>query len=148
MGENTMPRGKKDPTIVEYGGSPSIGCRKNDKKDEWAGFIQVSIKDSERQEFDLWVSENGPRTWRELDDALGVGLKLTVAFDGGNDCYIASLTGRPDIVGSVAWVCCLSGRGGTLEEAVNVVIYKHVALLNRDWYEIANNPKAGRPTFG
>jgi len=143
-----MPRGKSvnKPEIKPT--EPTIGCRKTQPKDEWAGFIQCSVKDSEREEYDLWLSEAGDKVWRELDDALGTGLKLTLSFDAGNDCYIASFTGRPDLVGSVAWTCCLSGRGGTFEEALAVLIYKHAALLHYDWYEIANNPKKGRPTFG
>lgn len=143
-----MPRGKalaKQLAMVQVGG---VGCRKVQAKDEWAGFVQVSVNEARREEYDLWVSEVGEGVWAELNDALGSGLKFTVSYDGANMCYIASLTGRPDINGERAFTACLSARGGTFEEAIAVLVYKHVALLHYDWWDAVNEPKRSRQTFG
>jgi len=143
-----MPRGKgssKQSAMVQVGG---VGCRRVQTKDEWAGFVQVSVNDAHREEFDLWLSEVGEGVWTELIDALGGGLKLTLSYDGPNMCYIASLTGRPDLNGERAFTACLSGRGGTFEEAIAVLVYKHVALLHYDWWDAVNEPKRARQSFG
>lgn len=143
-----MPRSKNNSAghkeTVINAGSP----RKIQKGDEWGGFVQVSIDEAHRDEFDLWVSETGEAVYRELDDALGSGIKFTMAYDGANQCYIASLTGRPDINGVRPFTCCLSARGGTFAEAIALVMYKHCSLLHYDWWDAVNEPKKSRFTFG
>jgi len=143
-----VPRGKNvtGPQLVSVtnGDAP----RKIQKGDEWGGFVQISVDEAHREEFDIWTMETGEGVWRELDDALGSGLKFTMAFDGANQCYIASLTGRPDTSGVRAFTCCLSARGGTFSEAITLLMYKHCALLHLDWWDAVNAPKKSRFTFG
>jgi len=143
-----MPRGKsKSPQSVKPAPDTSAP-RKIQRDDEWGGFVNLSIDEAHKEGFELWASEAGPEVYRELDDALGVGLKFTLAYDGGNQCYIASLTGRPDVKGEQPFTCCLSARAGTFEEAIAVLMYKHASLLHHDWWDVVNAPKAGRYTFG
>ena len=143
-----MPRGKSTSGLTQSVDNSGITPRKALKGDEWGGFVQVSIDDAHRDEFDLWLSEIGDGVTRELDDAVGSGLKFSLAFDGQNQCYIATFTGRPDIIGQRAFTCALSARGGTLSEAIAVLIYKHVPLLHYDWWDAVNEPKKSRYTFG
>lgn len=143
-----MPRGKRQPTDSADSGKSGTGPRRAQPKDEWGGFVQVSIDEAHREEFDLWWAENQATITQELDDAVGTGLKFSLSFDGGNCCYIASLTGRPDGRGERPFTCCLSGRGGTLAEALAVLLYKHAALLHGDWWDAVNQPKASRFVFG
>lgn len=143
-----MPRPKNKSTQLVISGLGLTYSRRTQKDDEWGGFVQVSLDEAHREEYDLWLSEAGPSVWRELDDALGVGLKLSVSYDGQNQCYIATLTGRPDVGGVRTFTCCLSARGGTFEEAVAVLIYKHASLLHYDWWDAVNEPKKARFTFG
>lgn len=143
-----MPRARgsqRQSVAVQVGGA---GCRKVQAKDEWAGFVQVSVNDAHREEFDLWLSENSGYVWPELNDALGSGLKFTLSYDGANMCYIASLIGRPDVDGQRAFTACLSGRGGTFDESIAVLVYKHVSLLHYDWWDAVNEPKRARQSFG
>jgi hypothetical protein len=143
-----MPRGKAKPvhtTLFDTGASTS---RRIQKADEWGGFVNVSIDEAHREEFDLWASEMGGKVYDELDDALGSGLKFTMAYDGSNQCYIASLTGRPDVAGVRPFTCCLSARAGTFGDAISVLMYKHAALLHYDWWDAVNEPKRSRYTFG
>jgi hypothetical protein len=143
-----MPRGQKvkgnHPIDVE--GPPFT--RRTQKDDQWGGFVQVSVDEAHRDEFDLWASEMGGKVYDELDDALGVGLKFTMAYDGANQCYIGSLTGRPDITGIRNFTCCLSARAGTFADAIALLMYKHAALLHYDWWDAVNEPKRSRYTFG
>jgi hypothetical protein len=143
-----MPRGragKQQPAHVEPSWS---GVRRIQKSDEWGGFAQVNLDESRREEFELWASEMGEGIYRELDDALGSGLKFTMAYDGKNECYIASLTGRPDSSGVRAFTCCLSARAGTFAEAIALLMYKHVALLHLDWWDAVNTPSRVKFAFG
>jgi len=143
-----MPRGKAVPKRAVVSQPGGVGCRRIKEKDEWVGFVQVSVNEAHREEYDLWISESGGSVWAELTDALASGLKFTVSYDGANMCYIASFTGRPDLNGERAFTACLSGRGGTFEEAILVLVYKHVDLLHYDWWDVVNEPKRARQSFG
>ena len=143
-----MPRGKRQPSDKVDSDKFLVGPRRAQTKDEWGGFVNVSLDEAHREEFDLWWSENEATITRELDDAVGTGLKFTLSYDGGNCCYIASLTGRPDVRGERPFTCCLSGRGGTLFEALAVLLYKHTSLLHADWWDAVNQPKPSRFIFG
>lgn len=143
-----MPR-SKGPKLTQQTSLDATGStRKVQKADEWGGFVNVSLDEAHREEFDLWVSEMGGKVYNELSDALGSGLKFTLAYDGKNQCYIASLTGRPDVAGVRAFTCCLSARAGTFEDSIAVLMYKHTALLHYDWWDAVNEPKATRFSFG
>jgi len=143
-----MPRGKKVGRGVPEDDGTQLTPRKIQKDDEWGGFAQVNLDESRREEFELWVSEMGEAIYRELDDALGSGLKLTMAYDGKNQCYIASLTGRPDLAGVRAFTCCLSARAGTFTDSLALLMYKHVSLLHYDWWEAVSTPSKVRFSFG
>jgi len=143
-----MPRGKTKPVQQPVSHSGAYGIRKVQKGDDWGGFVQLSIDEAHREDFDLWLSEAGEAVYRELSDALGVGLKFTLSYDGSNQCYIGSLTGRPDIAGDRAFTCCLSARAGTFEETIALLMYKHASMLHYDWWDAVNEPKKFRFTFG
>lgn len=125
-----------------------IGVRKIQKDDEWGGYAQCNIGDAEREAFDLWLSESSPVVSALLADSLASGLKLTAVWDGQNQCFIATFTGRPDIEGSVEFTCSLSARGGTLDQAVNVLLYKHLEVCGEDWTDWLVNGAKSRRNFG
>lgn len=142
-----MPRKGSIGKSPEAGKSP-IGRRKVQKDDEWAGFAQVSISEFERESYDLWVSENAATVYPLLLDCLAEGLKLTAVWDGANDCFILSLTGRPDSDGDRPWTATLSGRGGTFDEALNVLVYKHHEVTGGDWTDWLVNGAKTKRSFG
>jgi len=143
-----MPRGRRNAPEVPSSDASPLCPRKIQKEDQWGGFAQVNLDESKREEFELWASEMGEAVYRELDDALGSGLKLTMAYDGKNQCYIASLTGRPDIAGVRDFTCCLSARAGTFAESLALLMFKHVALLHYDWWDAVSSPSTVRFSFG
>lgn len=143
-----MPRAQKGKQEHPAANSNPAMPRKVQRDDEWGGFVQVNVDAAHREGFDKWAQEMGQDVYRELDDALGTGLKLTLSYDGANQCYIASLTGRPDVAGVRAFTCCLSAREGTFANALALLMYKHVALLHCDWWDVVNEPKRFRNSFG
>jgi len=143
-----MPRGKATTGTAGTSATTGQARRRSQPKDEWAGFVQVSVSEARREEFDLWLSSIAEGIWREFNDAVGEGFKFTLSYDGANMCYIASFIGRPDLAGERAFSACLSARGGTFEEAVAVLVYKHVELLHKDWWDAVNEPKRSRMSFG
>ena len=146
--EDAMPRGKKSAGSEPIDSDGPPFTRRIQKDDQWGGFVQVSLDEAHRDEFDQWAGETGTAIYRELTDALVCGLKFTLSYDGQNQCYIASLTGRPDVNGVRAFTCCLSARAGTFEDAIAVLIYKHASLLHYDWWDAVNEPKRSRFSFG
>jgi len=146
-GDEKVPRGKKaSVTPVEQRGP--VGARKIGKDDQWGGYVQCSLSETDREGYEVWLSENPTAVPALLVDILASGLKLTAVWDGANQCFIASLTGRPDIAGGTLFTCTLSARGGTLDEAIAVLVYKHTEVCGEDWSDwLINGPKS-RKSFG
>jgi len=143
-----MPRGKSSPSSNGSKGKERLLPRRSEKDDEWGGYVPLSIDDAHRESFDLWYEEMGREFSIQLVEAVDSGLKLTISYDGANQSYIASLTGRPDISGNEPFTCCLSARAGTFEQALAVLVYKHYDMLHCDWWDLVNAPKQSRYTFG
>lgn len=142
-----MPRGKKASVSPARPVSP-IGLRKVQKDDEWGGYVQCTLSEQDRHGFDLWLSENPNAVPTLLVDSLACGLKLTAVWDGKNQCFISTLTGRPDIDGLSPFTCSLSARGASLNESLDALMYKHVEVCGEDWTEwLVNGSKSAR-TFG
>lgn len=125
-----------------------VGARKIQPKDEWGGYVQCSVDGPEREQFDLWLAENPTAMPALLVDALASGLKLTLVWDGKNDCFIATLTGRPDYEGQSAYTCSLSARAGDMNTALSVLVYKHVEICGEDWTDWLINGSKSKRSFG
>jgi len=128
--------------------SSPIGRRKPQKDDEWGGFAQVNIGDNEREQFDMWLSAIADGWWPLLQDELAAGLKLTLVWDGANDCFIASLTGRPDTDGEQPWTACLSARAAEMNTSLALLTYKHIEVTGGDWTEWLINGAKTKRNFG
>lgn len=144
---HAMPR----KTVVAPQKAPTpktVGHRKVKPKDEWAGYVQCSIDGPEKEAFDLWLSENPTAMPALLIDSLASGLKLTLVWDGANECFIATLTGRPDIEGEREWTASLSARAGDMNTALSVLVYKHVEICGEDWVDWLVNGTKTKRSFG
>jgi len=126
-----MPRGKKPETNEK----PAIRLqpRKDAKDDEWGGFVQISLSPMDKAIFDTWYSEHIQHVQPLLDQHVGLGLKLSVVFDGANNSYIASYTGRPNTDEGLPFRCTLSARAGEFMEAVALLVYKEQEVASGDW---------------
>jgi len=84
-----------------------------------------------------------------LSDAIGEGLKFALSYDIRNQCFVASLSGRPSPTEDYDWNATLTGRGGTIPESMAVLFYKHVVLLGGDWFDCLNTkPTKNGFSFG
>lgn len=125
-----------------------IGARKNGKRDDWGGFVQISLDESDRERYDVWVSENPNAMWPLLIDSLAEGLKLTVVWDGANECFIATFTGRPDPMGKMEFTTSLSARNSDFIATLTLLVYKHVELCGEDWTDWLINGEKAKRNFG
>lgn len=114
------------------------------QSDEWGGYINLRITGEERGDFDEWCIEARDTFQGTLDAALVDGLKLGVSYDAENSAYIATFTGNGCIGTKLR--CVLSARGESFNEAVALLVYKHVVLMDEDWSSYS--PTTGRMSFG
>lgn len=142
-----MPR-KTSTTTTHNAAKAVIGVRKSGKSDEWAGFVQCEVSELQREMFDEWRSEPANALDALLVDALASGLKLSLVWDGSNECFIATFSGRPDSKGELAWLASLSARAGDFPTALHLLCYKHFDLTGGEWEDwLVNGVKAKR-NFG
>jgi len=126
-----MPRKSKDETPA----TPVIKLqpRKDAKTDEWGGFVQVQLSPIDKQLFEVWYGEHIQHIQPLLDQHIGLGLKLSVVFDGEHNSYIASYTGRPNTDENLPFRCTLSARSGEFMEALALLVYKEDTVCSGDW---------------
>lgn len=127
-----MPRKKKDTAgddspkkAVEQG----LFWLANEAK--WGGFINVRLDDDQTEAFHAWDEENPTEGARVLEDVLGEGMKVGLAYDRENQCTIVSFTGAL-CAGSNERYCCTS-RAGTIREAIQLAAWKHSELARGDY---------------
>ena len=126
-----MPRKEKQP---EKPKSPAVvQPRKGKSDDEWGGFVQCNLSSMDKVLFEQWYSEHLQHIDAFVDEHLGTGLKLSVVFDGSNNSYIASYTGRPNTDEKLLFRCTLSARSGEYMECLALLVYKHVEVTGGDW---------------
>jgi len=143
-----MPRAKSSPVKKSSFGPSSAQPARASSEADWMSFVPCELDVSQREEFTVWQADNVTAMWVELDDAIGKGWKHSLTYDAQNECYVASLSGRPSITADYDWLCTLTGRGGSMNEAIAVLVYKHVVLLRHDWYECVNTPRRSKRQFG
>lgn len=103
-----------------------------DNDAEWGGFINIRLDDQQADAFRRWYSAGGVDVEAAVDEMLGLGVKLTLAFDGENDCYICSVTGG--LVGANrSHRYTSTSRAGTYHEALGLTVWKHYVLCEGDY---------------
>ena len=111
---------------------------------EWGGYVNLKVNENERSDFDGWQIEEAANISPYLEDQAIEGLKLSVSYDAENSTYIATFTGAGCINDPARY--CLTARSDTLAEATNLLLYKHVVLLDGDWSSYM--PNTNRAKFG
>jgi len=92
----------------------------------WGGFINVTVSDEEKSQFQEWLVTNAVHVPGMLDDLVGEGMKYGVAFDRENACYIVTFTGALIEKSNVR--CCVTSRAGTWSECDALAVWKHFVL--------------------
>lgn len=142
-----MPRKAVQKALPGVSRSP-IGSRKPTQKAEWVGFVQCDVNGPEREGFDDWLSTNAQHVNGMLVDAMASGLKFTMVWDGSNECYIASFTGRPQLLGEQDWNATLSARSDDFATVLALLVYKHYEVCGEDWEDWLINGSKTKRNFG
>jgi len=100
----------------------------------WGGFINVSVSDAEKEQFQEWRVENQQHVTEQLDDLIGEGMKYGVAYDRENQCYIVTLTGA--LIEKSNLRCCVTSRAGTWAECDALSVWKHYILCDGNYGDL------------
>ena len=98
---------------------------KSRSRNEWR-FAKVNLTEEQRAEYLLFAANEGFDPYEQLGLLIAEGYKFSATFDGDNDAWIATLSGRkfegPNQETS------LSARHGSLYDAVSLVLFKHLVV--------------------
>lgn len=139
-----MPRKQRDRNTsarVDVNASRRYFCPTDA---DWGGYINLRVAEEERMDFDGWRVEEAANIAEYWQQALVDGLKFSVTYDAENSAYIATFVGAGCKADKARY--SLSARGADLFEATELLLYKHMVLLDGDWSGF--NPSKGRVTFG
>jgi len=97
----------------------------------WGGYVDLALDEDQRATFNDWFLSPNNNQVQLLVDALGEGLAYTLKWDAENQCFISSFTGAGVDKSNERY--CLTSRSDNINEALGLLIYKHVELLRGDW---------------
>lgn len=102
--------------------------------DNWSNieFVNITLLVDERKAFDDWLVANDKRISAIIGDIMADDYRLSCSWDGSNECFIATLTGKKDQKYNANR--SLSSRSDNWWEAIALTVYKHVELSHeRKW---------------
>jgi len=126
-----MPRKSNKPENENAAGKVKQPLSVPDKA-EWGGFINIRLSDEQKEDFFSWYAENPVGAGAMLDDLLGAGAKVTLAFDAQNGCFIASVTGAL-LTDSPGVRFVSTSRASTMTEVIALTVWKHFLLVRGDY---------------
>ena len=108
-----MVRGKKQP-------EPKRDVR----------YLNVDLTKEMKSSLVKWLEEH-PNLLEQLEKACDTGLKFGASFDNYNECFQAQFTRIPGFKEEQITLV-LVGRGGTLLQAMQALVFKYFAVLNEE----------------
>lgn len=117
-----------------------------DKDADWGGFVPVPVPDEERPRFEAWFAEVEPELAGYVSGLLLQGLKLSLAYDSENVCFIATFTGRGHPTSALRM--SLSARAADERTATALLVYKHYVLAGQDWLQFTVKGDKRQWSFG
>lgn len=134
-----MPRAKKSPET----GKPNKTTTERQIDPEWGGFLNLKLDEADKERFGTWYAAAETTVGSLLDDAMIDGLKVSIAYDTENECYIATFTGK--LIPAHDTRYAASARAGTYWEAVALMCYKHFVVCEGNWFDfLPHNGKLAR----
>ncbi len=110
----------------------------------WRGFVKCSFTEHWRSSFEDWC-ESHP--WIDCVEFIAGQLvdefKFSAWFDVDNDCYVAGLTGTKNAAPRCQGLM-LTARGGSIETAIQALVFKHVEMVKGDYEQYFDEPQAVR----
>ena len=125
-----MARKKKETSNAQ---KPPIeqGIYHLDNEAAWGGFINIRLDEEQKSSFHAWFADNATTVAGYVDDVLAEGMKVSLAYDRENQCYIATFTGA--LVGNSNERYVATSRAGTLNECLGLAVWKHFYIADGDY---------------
>jgi len=111
---------------------------------KWGGFINVRLNDDDKLAFSTWWEENVNVSAQILEELLGAGIKVTLAYDSDNDSWLCSLTGR--LVAEFNDRYVTTTRAASMAEVIALACWKHVYVCRGVYHPYVNERK--KPQWG
>jgi len=105
-------------------------------------FVQYRMNAQEKKDFSKWLETDEVKSGLSFVEFIQNGMKCSVSWDDGNDCYIASATCKDE--GSSNHNMCLTSRAKDWYEASMMNVYKTSVLCNNGlWSDLAQETELG-----
>ena len=92
-------------------------------------FVHIELASTDKEALKTW-DKNFSTTEKSISDLCMGGCKLSVVYDGRNDCYICTLTTQK--VEAPAHQQCVSARGPDMLSSMRALAYKYAVILGGD----------------
>lgn len=107
------------------------GKSSSSNANSWKGFVQCELTDAQKQAAKMWIQQNSDDVFPLFFSLVDDSFKVSISFDYYNNSYVASATCREPKLPANGWT--LSGRGGTVFNAVASLMFKHLVVFADGW---------------
>lgn len=122
-------------------GSPKSNSR-NPKDWVTYDFVTMTLNEAQKEQFREWYKSAGTSAFDELEALIPSGYKISVAYDGSNNCFIATLTCKEPTDPNYGY--CLSSRGPDIWTSLALCVFKTIELCTDcDWPKEARSNDFG-----
>jgi len=136
--KKTPPAPPQDPEQLEFSYLTDEGAL-------WGGFINIRLSDEQKAAYHEWANHNDGDVPGLFVDLLGYGMKIGFSYDGENQCFVCTLTGR--LCQSLPDRFVMTTRAGTYFDVLCLAVWKHYFLARGDYDNF--QPRGGNfPVWG
>jgi len=96
-------------------------------------FIRFELSSEDKKDLVKWVEKNKDREDDLLTEVVQANHKVNVSYNGQNDSFIVSVTGKPEDCDNANK--CFTSHGKTWKMALWVALYKYHVVWQRGVWE-------------
>jgi hypothetical protein len=128
-GDHAMARSSKSGSAETH----KTGTPVKASEVPWGGYVDLRLDEDDKSQFVVWSNAERQSYWLDFVELLGKGFKFGLSYVVEDDCYIASFTAYGERLIGLNDRYCLTARSPEWEEAVMLLIFKHLVMARGNW---------------
>lgn len=97
-------------------------------------FINFKFDAATKARFDDWYNTKGNTVLQAIFETLQAENKMSISWDDSSDCFIASMTGKPESLNKGK---CITIRSAEWMRALSAVAFIHIVLFDGEIWEVS-----------
>lgn len=109
----------------------------------WGGFINIRLSDADKDAFHQWFSTLDDDPLTGIFSLVLEGYKFSLSYAADGEYWTTSLTGEGLGLTGIVERCCLTARAPQVDQAIALLLYKHVVIAKGSWASFSTSIGGG-----